>query len=124
MQGTIPPQLANTLATHPDLICQLMPLEQQAKEHWPYDPGKHSWNGVTDVMPLVTKVANEVTVVRRQSFIARVVKSLKRRARDDDQTVRSNQSPDSTASLTAGERSWLLELMQETSLGDFIRDLV
>jgi hypothetical protein len=33
--------------------------------------------------------------------------------------------PESMASLTAGERSWLfLRFMQETSLGDFIRDLV
>jgi hypothetical protein len=130
MQGAVPPQLANTLATHTDLICPLMPLEQQAKQQWPYAPGKHSWNGAADVID--SGVANEVTVVRRQSFISRAVKSLRRRARHDDKTVPSRsigtetpvQRPDSTASMTAGERSWLLRLMQETSVGDFIRDLV
>jgi phosphotransferase system HPr-like phosphotransfer protein len=104
-----------------------MPLEQQAKQDWPYAPDKHSGNGAADVMVAVT---NEVTVVRRQSFIARAIKSLKRRARGDDQTIRSQsngkkvQRRDSMASLTAGEKGWLLKLMQETSLGDFIRDLV
>jgi hypothetical protein len=129
MQGAIPPQLAKALATHSELICQLMPLEQQAKQQWPYAPGNHShWNGVADVIE--TEVVNEVTVVRRHSFIYRAVKSLRRRPRDGDRTVQSKttgisvQRPDSTASLTAGERSWLLRLMQETSVGDFIRDLV
>ena len=129
MQGVIPLQLANTLTTHPELICQLMPLEQQAKQQWPYVPGNHSRrNGVADV--IYTEVVKEVTVVRRHSFIYRAVKSLRRRPRDDDRTVQSKttgipaQRPDSTASLTVGERSWLLRLMQETSVGDFIRDLV
>jgi hypothetical protein len=107
-----------------------MPLEQQAKQDWPYAPDRHSWNGAVDVMVAEPEVANEVTIVRRQSFIVRAIKGLKRRARGADQTVRSQsngmavQRDDSTASLTAGERSWLLRLMQETSLGDFIRDLV
>ena len=133
MQGTISPQLTNTIATHPDLICQLMPLEEQAKQQWHYVPGKKSSNSVAaDVMDIVTGVAKEVTVVRRQSFIARTVKTLRRRTRDDDQTVQSQsvgmlvQRSDltTTESLTAGERNWLSRLMHETSLGYFIRDLV
>ena len=129
MQGAIPPQLANTITTHPELVCQLMPLEQQAKQQWPYAPGNHSrQNGVADVID--TEVADEVTIVQRQSFISRAVKSLRRRPRDDDRTLRSKsagipaQRLDSTASLSVGERGWLLRLMQETSMGDFIRDLV
>jgi hypothetical protein len=130
MQGAIPPQLANTLAIHPDLICQLMPLEQQAKQQWPSAPAEHSRRSTTDVME--AKVANKDTVTRRQSFIARAVKSLKRRARGDDQIIRPqsvgvlDEHADSTASgsLTVGERSWLLKLTHETSLGVFIRDLV
>jgi len=35
-QGVILPQLKSTLATYPDLIGQLMPLEQQAKQQWPH----------------------------------------------------------------------------------------
>ena len=129
MQGAIPSQLANTITTHPELVCQLMPLEQQAKQQWPYAPGNHSrQNGVADVID--TEVADEVTIVQRQSFISRAVKSLRRRPRDDDRTVRSKsagipaQRLDSTASLSVGEGSWLLRLTQETSMGDFIRDLV
>ena len=128
MQGAIPPQLASTITTHPELVCHLMPLEQQAKQQWPYAPGDHSRrNGVADVMDTV---ADEVTIVQRQSFISRAVKSLRRRPRDDDRTLRSKsagipaQRLDSTASLSVGERGWLLRLMQETSMGDFIRDLV
>jgi hypothetical protein len=135
MQGAISPQLTNTLATHPDLICHLMPLEEQMKQRWPYVPGKNSLNGDTDVMDTVTEVAEEVTVVWRQSFIARTVKSLRRRVRGGDQTVQtqsvgmlvqSSERSDSTASgsLTSGERIWLSSLMQETSIGHFIRDLV
>jgi hypothetical protein len=110
-----------------------MPLEEQAKQQWHYVPGKNSSNSAAaDVMNIVTGVAKEVTVVRRQSFIARAVKTLRRRARDDDQIVQSQsvrmlvQRSDSTTteSLTAGERNWLSKLMQETSLGYFIRDLV
>ena len=130
MQSAISPQLTNILATHPDLVCQLMPLEEQVKQHWPYVPGKI---GDTPVMDTVTDVAEEVTFVWRQSFIARTVKSLRRRVRGD-QTVRSqsvrmvvqrSEQSDTTASepLTPGERDWLSRL-QETSLGYFIRDLV
>jgi hypothetical protein len=133
MQGAMPPQLTNTLATHPDLVCQLLPLEEQAKQHWAYVPGKNSLNGGTDViMDTVTEVAEEVTVVRRQSFVVRTVKSLRRRVRGRDQTIQTQsvgmlaQHSDYTASesLTSGERDWLSRLMQETSLGHFIRDLV
>jgi hypothetical protein len=137
MQGVISPQLTNTLATHPDLVCQLMPLEEQAKQYWPYVPGKNPVNGDTDVMgtDTVMEVAKEVTVVRRQSFIVRTVRSLRKRVRGGDQTVQSqsvgmlvqlSERSDSTASesLTSEERDWLSRLMQETSLGHFIRDLV
>ena len=135
MQGAISPQLTNTLATHPDLVCQLMPLEEQAKQHWTYVPGNDASNGNTDVMDTVTEVTREVTVVRRQSFITRTVKGLKKRVRGSDQTVQSqsvrmlvqlSEQSDSTASksLTSDERDWLSRLMQETSLGHFIRDLV
>jgi len=133
MQDAISPQLTNTLATHPDLVCQLMPLEEQAKQLWAYVPGKNSLNGGTDViMDTVMEVAEEVTVVRRQSFVVRTVKSLRRRVRGRDQTIQTqsvgilDQHSDYTASesLTLGERDWLSRLMQETSLGHFIRDLV
>jgi hypothetical protein len=132
MQDVISPQLTNTLATHPDLVCQLMPLEEQAKQHWAYVPGENFLNSDTDVVDTVTEVAEEVTVVRRQSFISRTVKSLRRRVRGGDQIVQSQtagmlvQRSDYTASqsLTLGERDWLSRLMQETSLGHFIRDLV
>lgn len=134
MQGVISPQLTNTLATHPDLVCQLMPLEEQAKQHWPYVPGKNSTDD-TDVMGTVMEVAEEDTVVRRLSFITRTVKSLRKRVRGGDQTVETqsvgmlvqlSERSDSTASepLTSEERDWLSRLMQETSLGHFIRDLV
>jgi len=136
MQGAISPQLTNSLATHPDLVCQLMPLEEQAKQRWSYVPGNNSMEDepdVTDTVTEVTKVAEEVTVVRRQSFIARTLKGL-RGFREGDQIVQSDsvavgivvQHTDSTASgsLTSGERDWLSRLMQETSLGHFIRDLV
>jgi hypothetical protein len=132
MQGVISPQLTSTLAIHPELVCQLMPLEEQVKQHWPYVPGKNSLSGDTDVIDTVVEVAKEVTVVRRRSFIARTVKSLRRRVRGGDQTVQSQsvgmlvQLSDSAASesLTSGERDWVSRLMQETSLGHFIRDLV
>jgi hypothetical protein len=138
MQGAIPPQLTNTLATHPVLVCQLMPLEEQAKQHWTYVPGKDSLNGDTYVMDTMTEVAEKVTVVRRQSFITRTVKSLRKRVRGGDQTldqtvqsqsvglVQLAERSDSTTSeaLTSGERDWVSRLMQETSLGHFIRDLV
>lgn len=142
MQDAISPQLTNTLATHPDLVCQLMPLEEQAKQHWTYVPGRNSLNSSDiDVMDTVTEVAREVTVVRRQSFISRTVKSLRKRVRGGDQIVQlqsksesvgmlvqfsERSGSDSTASesLTLGERDWLSRLMQETSLGHFIRDLV
>jgi hypothetical protein len=93
-------------------------------------------NGDTHVMDTMTEVAREVTVVRRQSFITKTVKSLRKRVRGGDQTVRSqsvlvqqlqlSERSDSTASeaLTSGERDWLSRLTQETSLGHFIRDLV
>lgn len=141
MQHAISPQLTNTLATHPDLVCQLMPLEEQAKQHWTssYVPGRNSLNGGTDVMDTVTEVDREVTVVRRQTFISRTVKSLRKRVHRGDQTVQlqsqsvgmlvqlsERSGSDSTASesLTSGERDWLSRLMQETSLGHYIRDLV
>jgi len=134
MQGAISPQLLNTLATHPDLVCQLMPLEEQAKQHWSYVPRKNSLNGDTDTMDTVAEVFKEIVVVRRQSFVARTVKKLRRRVRGGDQIVQSqsvgvvfqrSEVSDSTAeSLTLGERDWLSRLMQETSLGHFIRDLV
>ena len=137
MQGAIPPQLTNTVAAHPDLVCQLMPLEEQLKQHWSYVLGKKSSNGDTGVVDTVTDVAKEVTVVVRRSFIARTVKSLRRRrVRGGDQTAQaqsagvlvqlSERSKDSTTSepLTSGERDWLSRLMQETNLGHFIRDLV
>ena len=107
------------------------------KQHWPHVPGKTSLNGDTDAIEdAVTKVAEEATVVWRQSFIARTVKSLRRRrVSGGDQTVQTqsvgtlvqrSERSDSTASesLTLGERNWLSSLMQETSLGHFIRDLV
>lgn len=134
MQGVISPQLTNTLAAHSDLVCQLMPLEEQAKQHWPYVPGKNS-TGNTDVMGTVMEVAKDVTVMRRQSFITRTVKSLRKRVRGGDQTVQTqsvgmlvqlSESSNSTVSesLTLEERDWLSRLMEETSLGHFIRDLV
>ncbi len=105
------------------------------KQRWPYVPGKNSLNGDTVAMDVETKVAEEGTVVRRRSFIVRTVKSLRRRVRGGDQTVQTesvgmlvqrSERLDSTASesLTLGERNWLSSLMQETSLGHFIRDLV
>ena len=76
------------------------------------------------------KVADEVTDARRRSFIARAVGSLRRKTRGDDQIIETQftgvlvERADLTASLTAGERGWLLRLMHETNLGVFIRDLV
>jgi hypothetical protein len=126
MQSAILPQLANTMAAHPNLVCQLMPLEQQAREQWSPAPGEHPLSSAADVMK--AEVANKVTVVGRQSFIARVVKSLKRRIRGDHHNIQKTRTldrhTDSTASLTTGERRWLLRLTQESSLGAFIRDLV
>ncbi|KAI0304693.1 hypothetical protein BC826DRAFT_977756 [Russula brevipes] len=91
----------------------------------------HSWKGVADVTE--AKVVNEDAVVRRRSFIARAVTVLKRRVRGDDHSLqppsigilaqRSDRS-DSTASVTANQRGWLLRLRQETSLGVFVRDLI
>lgn len=134
MQRAISPQLTNTLVTHPELVCQLMPLEEQVRQHWPYIPGTNSSNGDTNVMDTVTVVAKakEVTFVRRQSFVSKTVKSLRRRIRGGDQIVQSqsvgimvqrSERLDATA-LSSGERDWLSRLMQETSLGHFIRDLV
>ena len=128
MQSAILPQLANTLATHPDLITQLMPLEQQAKQQWPSTSSEHSRSDATGVKDV--GVAIEVTDVRRRSFITRAVGSLRRRARRDDQITQPQftgvlvEHTDLTASVTAGDRGWLLRLMHETSLGVFIRDLV
>jgi hypothetical protein len=133
MQDVISSQLTNTLATHPDLVCQLMPLEEQAKQHWPYVPGKYS-TGDADVVGTVTEVAKEDTVVQRRSFITRTVTSLRKRVRRGDQTIQTesvgmlvqlSERSDSTVSesLTSEERDWLSRLMQ-TSLGHFIRDLV
>lgn len=135
MQDAISPQLTNTLSTHPDLICQLMPLEEQAKQHWTFVPGKNSLNGGTGVTDTVMEVAKEVTIVRRQSFITRTVKRVRKRVRGGDQTVQSqsvgmlvqlseDSNPTGSDSLTSSERDWVSRLMQETSLGHFIRDLV
>lgn len=137
MQGSISPQLTNTLASHPELICQLMPLEEQVRRHWPYIPGTNSSNGDTNAMETVTVVnkAKEVTFVRRQSFFSKTVKSVRRRIRGGDQIVQSQSvgivvqrsgRSDATAfeSLSSGERDWLSRLTQETSFGHFIRDLV
>jgi len=113
------------MAAHPNLVCQLMPLEQQAKEQWSPVPREHPLSSAVDVMK--AEVANKVTLVDRQSFIVRVVKSLKRRIRGGHHNTRKTRTlarPDSTTSLTMGERSWLLRLTQESSLGAFIRDLV
>lgn len=98
MQGAIPGQLTNTLATHPDLICQLMPLEQQAKRYWLYAPGKHFRIAVRGARGHVQSQSVGMPVQR--------------------------PDPESMASLIPGERSWLLRFMQEASLRDFIRDLV
>ncbi len=96
-----------------------MPLEEQAKQLWPYVPGGNPSNGDADVMDTATGLFSEVTVVvRRQSFIARV-KSLGRRARGVDQTfqtqsvrilVESSERSGSTSSesLTVSERNWVL----------------
>ena len=135
MQGTISPQLTSTLATHPDLVCRLLPLEEQAKQHWHYVPGNDTSNDDTDVIDAMTEVAKEVAVVRRQSFIARTVKSLRRRVRGGDQTVQSqsvrmvvqlseHSNSRASESLNLGERDWFSSLMEETSLGHFVRDLV
>jgi len=129
MQSAIPPQLANALAAHPDLITQLMPLEQQAKQQWPSTSSEHSRSCATGVIKV--EVTNEVLdVVDRQSFIARAVGSLGtlRRARRGDKIVQTRvtgvlvEQAESTASSsqTAGEKGWLLRLKHETSLGVFI----
>jgi hypothetical protein len=117
MQSVILPQLAHTIAAHPNLVCQLMPLEQQAKKLWSPASAEHPSSAATEV------IKSEVThKVGRQSFIARV-KSLKKKVRGDQESTQVGHS-DSTASLTMGERSWLLRLTQETSAGVFIRNLV
>jgi len=128
MQSAILPQLANTLATHPDLVAQLMPLEQQAKQQWPSTSSEHSRSDAMGVKEV--EVANKVNDVRRRSFITRTVGSLRRRGRRDDQITQPKftgvpvEHADPTAPVTAGDRGWLLRLMHETSLGVFIRDLV
>lgn len=107
-----------------------MPLEQQAKQQWPSTSSEHSRSGTTVVVEV--EMANEVTVtdVRRRSFIARAVGSLRRRGRGGDQIIQTQftgvlvEQADPTASVTAGERGRLLRLMHETNLGVFIRDLV
>lgn len=131
MQGAIPPQLANALATHPDLVAQLMPLEQQAKQQWPSTSSEHSRRSATGVMEV--EVANEVLdVVHRESFIARAVGGLEGGARSGDKIVQTqvtgvlveHAEPTASSSETAGEKGWLLRLKHETSFGVFIRDLV
>ncbi|KAI0004139.1 hypothetical protein BJV74DRAFT_763443 [Russula compacta] len=84
-QSAMLPQLRDTLATHPDLIYPLMPLEQQAKQRWPFASCEHSRESATDVMESEsgTVVGNEAIAFRHQSFIARAVSSLKRRARSN-----------------------------------------
>lgn len=123
-QGAVLPQLKNTLATYPALISQLTPLEQQAKQQWPHISGQYM-NG--DTINVAESLApGGTTVVRRGTIISWAVKSLRRPRRDD--TRRSigtlSQRQDPTRRMTVDEKGWLVRLVQETSLGVFIRDLV
>lgn len=123
-QSAVLPQLKNTLATYPDLISQLMPLEQQAKQQWPPPSGKHMKEDTTNTTELQ---ASEVTiVVARGSIISRAMKSLRRPRRDS--ATRSigtlSQRRDPTGQMTIDEKGWLARMVQETSFGVFIRDLV
>ena len=123
-QGIILPQLKNTLATYPDLIGQLMPLEQLAKQQWPRVSGQRTKGNTMIVAE--SQTLGGTTVVRRGSIISRTVRSLRRPRRDD--TTRSigtlSQRRDPTGRMTIDEKGWLSRLVQETSIGVFIRDLV
>ena len=121
-QCAILPQLKSTLATYPDLIGQLMPLEQRAKQQWPNISGQQE-----DTMNVAESQTPEGTaVVCRGSIISRAVKSLRRPRRDDPTpsigTLSQRRNP--TGRMTVDEKGWLLRLVQETSAGAFIRDLV
>ncbi|KAI0307997.1 hypothetical protein B0F90DRAFT_1909331 [Multifurca ochricompacta] len=71
-----------------------------------------------------------VTIVRRGSIITRTMKSLRRKARGGDGNAQPRsigtrvQRQESTTLLTTDEKSWLSRLVQETSFGAFIRDLI
>jgi hypothetical protein len=122
LESALLPQLADTLTAHPNLISQLMPLEQQLKQQWPHvlDDSRRS----ADIME--TKPANEVTVVRHRSFVQRVLKSLKAwRGRGTVQhrstgILAKREHPMSSPSTD--EKSRLSRVLQETSFGVFLRD--
>ncbi|KAI9445014.1 hypothetical protein H4582DRAFT_1805459 [Lactarius indigo] len=123
-QSAVLPQLKNTLATYPDLVSQLMPLEEQAKQQWPQPSGQHTKEDTTNTTE--RQVPGVTIVVTRGSIISRAVKSLRRPRKDS--TTRSigtlSQRRDPTGQMTTDEKGWLARMVQETSLGVFIRDLV
>jgi hypothetical protein len=120
-QSAILPQLKHTLATFPDLVGQLMPLEEQAKQQWPHILGQHMKE---DTMNSVEcRTPGGTAGVRYGSIVSRLVKSFGK-----DDTTRSlgtlSQRRDPTRRMSIDENGWLSRLVQETSLGVFIRDLV
>jgi len=123
-QSVILPELKNTLAAYPDLISQLMPLEEQAKQQWPHISGQRMKEEI--VKATENQMAGGTVVVRRWSTISRVVKGLRRPRRDDTPRLIGalSQHRDPTGLTAIDEKGWLSRLVQETSLGVFIRDLV
>ncbi len=101
-----------------------MPLEQQAKQQWPRISGQHTKEDTTNATE--SQTPGGTAVVRRGSILSRAVKSLRRPRRDG--TTRSigtlSQRRDPAGRMTIDEKGWLSRLVQETSLGVFIRDLV
>ncbi|KAH9004251.1 hypothetical protein EDB86DRAFT_2155380 [Lactarius hatsudake] len=123
-QSAVLPQLKNTLATYPDLISQLMPLEQQAKQQWPPPSGQHMKEDTTNTTE--PQAPGVTIVVARGSIISRAMKSLRRPRRDSaTRSIRTlSQGRDLTGQMTLDEKGWLARMVQETSFGVFIRDLV
>ncbi|THH16823.1 hypothetical protein EW146_g3879 [Bondarzewia mesenterica] len=114
-QDTILPDIKDVLAQNPELLNDLMPLEEELKANWPYvSPA----DGESKRNARGNKTA-KVNVTRHRSLMVRTRDVVTRRSMTESRT-KSPLSPKSPQR----SKNWLTRISEEISLGAFVRDLM
>lgn len=132
-QHTPPAAVQVSVKQYPELLQKLMPLEEQLKQTWPFDPDAANGDGESHQNGYMTaKMANgqagSNTGTGKYSILSKAREALMRRARNEnssDENVPNLAQSGSRKSFPIIHPSeWVKKVYEESSWGEAMREIV
>lgn len=111
-QKTLSPALAADLQDNPGLVCELLPLEEELKKKWPYDPPKVTKTSTTVRRTTVHLQENGDNVAERSETSTKHVETC------------SSSAPPNPKPATLAKEDILKRFYEESSMGALVKEII